>query len=150
MKILFKYSADVENCESFRGFGYIYIYIYYVGARSCQVNKIIKGANEKNQKRTQMIKTKMKQQLGRGWSMTWKWLETWLWVVKTTKTHVCFLFFLLFRSDIDFHWYVWYSSVLVGILSSTIWGCFYSSWLTSRIIPTISAGMVRYSLLCAY
>ena len=28
MIILFKYYADVENCESFRGFGYIYIYIY--------------------------------------------------------------------------------------------------------------------------
>ena len=28
MIILFKYCADVENCESFRGFGYIYIYIY--------------------------------------------------------------------------------------------------------------------------
>ena len=26
--ILFKYCADVENCESFRGFGFIYIYIY--------------------------------------------------------------------------------------------------------------------------
>ena len=26
--ILFKYCADVENCESFRGFSYIYIYIY--------------------------------------------------------------------------------------------------------------------------
>ena len=25
--ILFKYCVDVENCESFRGFGYIYIYI---------------------------------------------------------------------------------------------------------------------------
>ena len=28
MIILFKYCTDVENCESFRGFGYIYIYIY--------------------------------------------------------------------------------------------------------------------------
>ena len=28
MIILFKYCADVENCGSFRGFGYIYIYIY--------------------------------------------------------------------------------------------------------------------------
>ena len=28
MIILFKYCANVENCESFRGFGYIYIYIY--------------------------------------------------------------------------------------------------------------------------
>ena len=26
--ILFKYCVNVENCESFRGFGYIYIYIY--------------------------------------------------------------------------------------------------------------------------
>ena len=26
--ILFKYCADVENCEHFRDFGYIYIYIY--------------------------------------------------------------------------------------------------------------------------
>ena len=26
--ILFKYYVNVENCESFRGFGYIYIYIY--------------------------------------------------------------------------------------------------------------------------
>ena len=26
--ILFKYCADVENCENFRDFGYIYIYIY--------------------------------------------------------------------------------------------------------------------------
>ena len=26
MIILFKYCADVENCESFRGFDYIYIY----------------------------------------------------------------------------------------------------------------------------
>ena len=25
MIILFKYCADVENCESFKGFGYIYI-----------------------------------------------------------------------------------------------------------------------------
>ena len=25
--ILFKYCVDVKNCESFRGFGYIYIYI---------------------------------------------------------------------------------------------------------------------------
>ena len=25
---LFKYCADVENCKSFRSFGYIYIYIY--------------------------------------------------------------------------------------------------------------------------
>ena len=28
MIILFKYDADVKNCENFRGFGYIYIYIY--------------------------------------------------------------------------------------------------------------------------
>ena len=28
MIILFKFCADVENYESFRGFGYIYIYIY--------------------------------------------------------------------------------------------------------------------------
>ena len=28
MIILFKYCADVENCESFKGFSYIYIYIY--------------------------------------------------------------------------------------------------------------------------
>ena len=28
MIILFKYCADVENYESFIGFGYIYIYIY--------------------------------------------------------------------------------------------------------------------------
>ena len=28
MIILFKYCADVENCDSFRDFGYIYIYIY--------------------------------------------------------------------------------------------------------------------------
>ena len=28
MIILFKYCADVENCKRFRGFGYIYIYIY--------------------------------------------------------------------------------------------------------------------------
>ena len=27
MIILFKYCADVENCESFKGFGFIYIYI---------------------------------------------------------------------------------------------------------------------------
>ena len=26
MIILFKYCADVENCESFKGFGFIYIY----------------------------------------------------------------------------------------------------------------------------
>ena len=26
--LFFKYYADMENCESFRGFGYIYIYIY--------------------------------------------------------------------------------------------------------------------------
>ena len=26
----FKYYADVENCESFRGFGYIYIYRRWV------------------------------------------------------------------------------------------------------------------------
>ena len=28
MIILFKYCANMENCVSFRGFGYIYIYIY--------------------------------------------------------------------------------------------------------------------------
>ena len=28
MIILFKYYAGVENCESFKGFGYKYIYIY--------------------------------------------------------------------------------------------------------------------------
>ena len=28
MIILFKYCANVKNCENFRGFGYIYIYIY--------------------------------------------------------------------------------------------------------------------------
>ena len=28
MTILFKYYAYVENCESFRGFSFIYIYIY--------------------------------------------------------------------------------------------------------------------------
>ena len=28
MIILFKYCANMENCESFRGFDYIYIYIY--------------------------------------------------------------------------------------------------------------------------
>ena len=28
MIILFKYCANVKNCESFREFGYIYIYIY--------------------------------------------------------------------------------------------------------------------------
>ena len=28
MIILFKYYADMENCESFRIFGFIYIYIY--------------------------------------------------------------------------------------------------------------------------
>ena len=28
MIILYKYCTDVENCESFKGFGYIYIYIY--------------------------------------------------------------------------------------------------------------------------
>ena len=28
MIILFKYCVDVENCDSFRDFGYIYIYIY--------------------------------------------------------------------------------------------------------------------------
>ena len=27
MIILFKYCADAENCESFRDFGFIYIYI---------------------------------------------------------------------------------------------------------------------------
>ena len=27
MIILFKYCANVKNCENFRGFGYIYIYI---------------------------------------------------------------------------------------------------------------------------
>ena len=27
MIILFKYCANMENCESFKGFGYIYIYI---------------------------------------------------------------------------------------------------------------------------
>ena len=30
MIILFKYCAGVENCESFRGLGYIYIYINYM------------------------------------------------------------------------------------------------------------------------
>ena len=29
MIILFKYCADVENCESFRGFGFIYILVLY-------------------------------------------------------------------------------------------------------------------------
>ena len=29
MIILFKYCANVENCESFIGFGFIYIYIDY-------------------------------------------------------------------------------------------------------------------------
>ena len=28
MTILFKYCADVKNCENFRNFNYIYIYIY--------------------------------------------------------------------------------------------------------------------------
>ena len=28
MIILFKYCADVENCENFKSFGHIYIYIY--------------------------------------------------------------------------------------------------------------------------
>ena len=28
MIIVFKYCADIENCESFRGFDFIYIYIY--------------------------------------------------------------------------------------------------------------------------
>ena len=28
MTILFKYYADMENYESFRGFGFIYTYIY--------------------------------------------------------------------------------------------------------------------------
>ena len=28
MIILFKYFVNVENCESFKDFGYIYIYIY--------------------------------------------------------------------------------------------------------------------------
>ena len=28
MIILFKYCTDMKKCESFRGFGYIYIYIY--------------------------------------------------------------------------------------------------------------------------
>ena len=28
MSILFKYFVNVKNCESFRGFNYIYIYIY--------------------------------------------------------------------------------------------------------------------------
>ena len=28
MTILFKYYADMENCESFRSFGFIYTYIY--------------------------------------------------------------------------------------------------------------------------
>ena len=28
MIILFKYYVNVENCDSFRDFGYIYIYIY--------------------------------------------------------------------------------------------------------------------------
>ena len=27
MIILFKYYVDVENCESFKNFGYIYIYV---------------------------------------------------------------------------------------------------------------------------
>ena len=30
MIILFKYYVDVENCESFRGFGFIYRYIDYL------------------------------------------------------------------------------------------------------------------------
>ena len=30
MIILFKYYTDVENYESFRGFGYIYIISYYI------------------------------------------------------------------------------------------------------------------------
>ena len=32
--ILFKYCADVENCESFKGFGFIYLYIF-------KLNKIV-------------------------------------------------------------------------------------------------------------
>ena len=28
MIILYKYYANVKNCENFKGFGYIYIYIY--------------------------------------------------------------------------------------------------------------------------
>ena len=28
VSVFFKYCPNVENCESFRGFGYIYIYIY--------------------------------------------------------------------------------------------------------------------------
>ena len=39
MIILFKYCADVENYESFIGFGYIYIYIYNDVTSSGYVNK---------------------------------------------------------------------------------------------------------------
>ena len=31
MIILFKYCTDVENCNNFRGFGFIYRYIYKFG-----------------------------------------------------------------------------------------------------------------------
>ena len=31
--MLFKYYVDVENCEGFRGFDYIYIYIYRLWSR---------------------------------------------------------------------------------------------------------------------
>ena len=34
MIILFKYCADMEDCESFRGFGFIYIYIYIDNGRT--------------------------------------------------------------------------------------------------------------------
>ena len=37
--ILFKYCVDVENCESFRSFNYIYIYIYRLVAKLCDARE---------------------------------------------------------------------------------------------------------------
>ena len=38
MIILFKYCADVENCESFKGFDFIYIYIYIKQERGLEMS----------------------------------------------------------------------------------------------------------------
>ena len=40
MIILFKYCVDVENCKSFRGFSYIYIYIYRLHNQSTTIKRV--------------------------------------------------------------------------------------------------------------
>ena len=40
MIILFKYCADVENCENFRGFNFIYVCVYIYIQIDRQIDKI--------------------------------------------------------------------------------------------------------------